>query len=104
MIPKRFTLFGREFRVRWSANLLKERKYVGMVEYETGTIHLLPPWKYNCKVDKAYIERVFFHELSHIIDEETHGITKKEPRCETISGVVHEFLLSKTGDLYAVVH
>lgn len=85
----------------WRGLLKKEKGYVGLVSYETGTICLLPPEKYEEKADQKYIERVFFHELSHIIDEETRTISKREARVEEMSGIIHEFMLSRKGDLYA---
>ena len=98
-IPTKFSLLGRTYSVRWATTSeLKTKDWNGddgFHSHEKAEIVIRP------KLNIEYAEHVFLHEVVHALFEMTgkDKLSEDEELMDLMSGLLHQFLTSKTGNL-----
>lgn len=87
MIPKRFTLANREWRVQWKA---LGKGTLGETDFVRARIYLSP----SIKCDRALAEHTFMHELLHASTNAIgwQALNGDEDRIDALAGMLVQAL------------
>lgn len=100
-IPKKFNIFGHEFKVMWDETLIETKERLGEVDYSALEIRLQPNTtklekETELKLGKSQIEQTFFHELTHVLfyfagyEKDSND----EKKVELVSHLLHQAFTS----------
>lgn len=100
VIPKRFSVFGSAYNVRFDPSLVDREEVAGAVHLPANEI-LLQPSGEQYPTTLPELEQTFFHEVFHIIARELceDAFFENERLVELFSKCLHQVLVTGEGDL-----
>lgn len=93
-IPKTIQIIGREIKIEYDENIMRDDDNIGLAKIREGKILLVPIGTKTTNVTKESIEVTFIHELLHYILHSTryYKLHSDEDFVSRISEVLYQVI------------